>query len=66
MLSPQKTRPRAQPAPPTAGMANTEKGLLPSTKDCMRVRGSGRTCDICGTASDVVHVPLFSFFSFIS
>jgi hypothetical protein len=30
---------------------------LPSSKDCMRARGSGRTCDICGTASDIVHVP---------
>jgi hypothetical protein len=35
-------------------------GLLPGgPKNCMRTRNAGgRTCDVCGTAPLVVHIPL--------
>ena len=34
------------------------ESLLPSTKDCMRTSGVGRTCDRCGAKPHRAHVPL--------
>lgn len=35
-----------------------DDGLLPSPRDCMRVRGTGRRCDTCGAVAAVLHVPM--------
>ncbi len=34
-----------------------DDGLLPSPRDCMRVRGTGRTCEACHALPPVLHVP---------
>jgi hypothetical protein len=36
-----------------------DDSMLPSGKNCMRVRGhGGRLCDRCGTKPAVIHVPI--------
>lgn len=35
-----------------------DDGLLPSPRDCMRVRGTRRRCDDCGVLPAVLHVPI--------
>ena len=33
-------------------------GLLPSPRNCMRSRGTGHKCDVCGVIPIVLHVPI--------
>ena len=34
-----------------------DDGLSPSPRDCMRVHGTGRTCEACGAQPGVLHLP---------
>lgn len=40
------------------GKPQPDDGVLPSPRDCMRTRGTGRACDKCGDRPLVIHVPL--------
>jgi len=48
------TKGQRMPPPPPPH----DEALLPSSRDCMRTRGHGRTCDRCGTAPEIAHVPM--------
>jgi len=53
-------------AKPSYGKARPDDGLLPSPRDCMRTRGTGRKCDKCGEKPLILHVPLHQVGTFCS